>query len=216
MVDTPKKRPAQLDAGPEVGLGPQPEPELAEALADNEFVVAIEPALRGDSVARLGADPARVTQSNLPSNALGIFIKKQNLENKTLGMGLLEERLEARPEFVQGDVVILTRAGQPFRDQGATVAHEFFHRGMQMLRDRGLVGPGSGTLVSSGINFDEEDLARVMDIVTDRDTKGVERYFRAKHKVSLETLLKVLSTSKMAQFMANLSAQAQKVSRERN
>ncbi len=152
--------------------------------ADNEFLAALYSVLSRDPLAALGAIPSRTTQMPYETNVAGSYSPPQ----KQLGRFEAEHVNSVRPDLAGGDFVALRRDHNPAADQGATVAHEYGHRGMEMLgrgnsREPFLtldVLPTGGRydyLLSSqkkkkNVLIDEEIMIRLLDYALGRDRPG--------------------------------------------
>lgn len=151
-----------------------PKPE--EIVADNEFLAFLQPLLERDPVASLGADPSRVTQMNKNLSVSGAYAATaQGIANQPI----LQEHVNNRSDLAKGDVIFLANQGQPYTDSGTTVTHEFFHRGVQKLRDVGKIDKESRHLIKTrSYGLTEEDVVRLIDYATGRDREGVIEYYK--------------------------------------
>ncbi len=183
-------------------------------LADTEFMASVDKVLSKDAIARLGADPKRVTQMDIDTNVLGTFIRKGQKSRKFAGQHLEK----VRPDLLEGDVVVLRASGNPAVDEGATLAHEFDHRGFDILRKYGVLKPSDDpdTIIFSikdnvhDVRFDEESIIRAMDYTTGRDKKEALRWFADVHPDvrGKRAAKRILDNSELKAIIKNLSDHA--------
>ncbi len=149
-------------------------------------MAGLEKNLSNDNIARLGADPKRVTQLDVTTNVLGDFTPTGAKPSKFVGQHLEK----VRPDLGGEDVIALREIANPALDGGATVTHEFAHRGFDILRKYGVLEPSGGpnTVIFSikrrsgkEIRFDEESIIRAIDWMTGRDKENAVLWFVQVH-----------------------------------
>jgi hypothetical protein len=125
----------------------------------------ILPLLDKDPIARLGADPKRVTQMAEDTSFEGSFVETGG--KTLLSMPFIGPHISrTRPDLAGGDVVALRARGQPTTDKGQTLIHEFAHRGFSILRKRGALEGlerDGWFRTSRGTFLNEEEIIRLMD-----------------------------------------------------
>lgn len=140
--------------------------ELARSLTDNvDFVRQyLSAGLEKNALARLGYDMDRTVTTGLDLNVTGAYATGAYLPPETrvrdVARGLSSaarlQLYERAPHlYEQGDVTLLGNAGQWHRDRGATVLHEFTHRGIQRLREGGFQAVGK--FAAEGVEATAED-----------------------------------------------------------